>query len=44
MITKLDTIKDYVELAQKAFDRFPNETGITIVNKLLKQILKLIDE
>lgn len=44
MITKLDTIKDYVELAQKAFDRFPNETGITIVNKLLKQILRVIDE
>ena len=44
MVTKLDTIKDYVELAQKAFDRFPNETGITIVNKLLKQILRVINE
>ena len=44
MVTKLDTIKDYVELAQKAFDRFPNETGITIVSKLLNQILRVINE
>ena len=44
MVTKLDTIKDYVDLAQKAFDRFPNETGITIVSKLLKQILRVINE
>ena len=44
MVTKLDTIKDYVELAQKAFDRFPNETRITIVSKLLKQILRVINE
>ena len=44
MVTKLDTIKDYVELTQKAFDRFPNETGITIVSKLLKQILRVINE
>ena len=44
MVTKLDTIKAYVELAQKTFDRFPNETGITIVSKLLKQILRVINE
>lgn len=44
MVTKLDTIENYVKLAQKVFDRFPNETGITIVNKLLKQILRVIDE
>lgn len=44
MVTKLDTIRDYVKLAQKVFDRFPNETRITIVNKLLKQILRVIDE
>lgn len=44
MVTKLDTIRDYVKLAQKAFDRFPNETGITIVSKLLKQILRVINE
>lgn len=44
MVTKLDTIKNYVKLAQNTFNRFPNETGITIVNKLLKQILRVIDE
>ena len=44
MVTKLDTIEDYETLAQKAFDRFPNDTGITIVSKLLKQILRVINE
>lgn len=44
MVTKLDAIKNYVKLAQKIFDRFPNKTGITIINKLLKQILRVIDE
>lgn len=44
MVTKLDTIKNYVQLAQNIFNRFPNETGITIVNKLLKQILRVINE
>lgn len=44
MVTKLDTIENYVKLAQKTFDRFPNETGITIVNKILRQILRVINE
>lgn len=44
MITKLDIIKDKVKLAQKAFDKFQNETGITIVNKILNQILKIINK
>lgn len=30
MITKLDIIRDQVQLAQKVFDRFPNKTGVTI--------------
>ena len=44
MVTKLDTIKDYVELAQKTFDRFPNETVIIIVSKIIKQLLRVINE
>ena len=44
MVTKLDTIENYVKLSQKAFNGFPNETGITIVSKLLKQILRVINE
>ncbi len=44
MITKLDIIRNQVQLAQKVFDRFPNKTGITIVSKILNRILKTIDE
>lgn len=44
MWTKYDDIKRSVKLAQKVFERFPNETGITIVQKILKRILKIIDE
>ena len=44
MLNKLIIIRNNVKLAQKAFDRFPNKTGITIVNKILNQILKTIDE
>lgn len=44
MVTKLDVIRNKVKLAQKAFDKFPDKTGIIIVQKILKQILKITDE
>lgn len=44
MLNKLIIIRDNVKLAQKVFNRFPNKTGITIVNKILNRILKTIDE
>lgn len=43
MWTKYDDIERNVKLAQKVFERFPNETGITIVQKILKRILKVIN-
>lgn len=44
MWTKYDDIERNVKLAQKVFERFPNEAGITIVQKILKRILRVINE
>lgn len=44
MWNKYNDIERNVKMAQKVFERFPNKTGITIVQKILKRILRIIDE
>lgn len=44
MITKSDIIRNQIKLAQKAFDNLSSENVTIVVKRILKQILKLIDE
>nr|DAM10332.1 MAG TPA: hypothetical protein [Caudoviricetes sp.] len=44
MITKSDIIRNQIKLAQKAFDNLSSENATIVVKRILKQILKLIDE